>query len=320
VKSFHSLALACLALCVTFCVAPATPAAAQEKQQDNKIVLGFSASTAFSNAFVAANEGIFRKHGLEVEMKLVPNSSTTPAALIAGSLQVATPTAPITLQAIEQGLDLVVLAGGSFYTKGIEDVAIMVRPDSPIKTAKDFEGKRVATAGLNAFLHVLFRKWMAENGGDYKKVIFTETPFAQQLDVLRSGQVDGILAVQPFLARALETNIGRVVAYYIAALEGETLAGWYVATRQWVDANPKLAAAFAASIQEATEAAEKDKSIIRKANLAYIPFPAEVQAKFPDARYRAVVPREAVEKWNAIALEQAMLKKPVDPAKILWKP
>ena len=47
------------------------------------IVLGFSASTAFSTSFVAANEGIFRKHGLDVEMKLVPNSSTTPAALVA---------------------------------------------------------------------------------------------------------------------------------------------------------------------------------------------------------------------------------------------
>jgi len=45
----------------------------------------------------------------------VPNSSTTPAALIADSLQVATPTAPVTLQAIEQGLDLMVLAGGGRY-------------------------------------------------------------------------------------------------------------------------------------------------------------------------------------------------------------
>jgi NitT/TauT family transport system substrate-binding protein len=285
-----------------------------------KIVLGFSASTAFSTSFVAANEGIFKKHGLDVEMKLVPNSSTTPAALVADSLQVATPTAPITLQAIEQGLDLVVLAGGSFYTKGIEDVAIMVKPDSPIKTAKDFEGKRVATAGLNAFLHVLFRKWMQENGADYKKTIFTETPFAQQLDVLRSGQVDGILAVQPFLARALETNMGRVVAYYIADLEGETLAGWYVATRKWVDANPKQAAAFAAAIQEATDLATKDREVVRKANLVYIPFPADVQAKFPDARYRAVVTPDAVDKWNKIALEQAMLKKAVDPAKVLYKP
>ena len=285
-----------------------------------KIVLGFSASTAFSTSFVAANEGIFKKHGLDVEMKLVPNSSTTPAALVADSLQVATPTAPITLQAVEQGLDLVVLAGGSYYAKGIEDVAIMVKPDSPIKTAKDFEGKRVATAGLNAFLHVLFRKWMQENGADYKKTIFTETPFAQQLDVLRSGQVDGILAVQPFLARALETNMGRVVAYYIADLEGETLAGWYVATRKWVEANPKQAAAFAAAITEATELATKDREVIRKANLVYIPFPADVQAKFPDARYRAVVTPDAVEKWNKIALEQAMLKKAVDPAKVLYKP
>jgi NitT/TauT family transport system substrate-binding protein len=213
-----------------------------------------------------------------------------------------------------------VLAGGSYYAKGIEDVAIMVKPDSPIKTAKDFEGKRVATAGLNAFLHVLFRKWLQENGADYKKVTFTETPFAQQLDVLRSGQVDGILAVQPFLARALEANMGRVVAYYIAALEGETLAGWFVATRKWVEANPKQAAAFAAAIKEATDLAMGNREIVRKANLVYIPFPADVQAKFPDARYRAVVAPEVVDKWNKIALEQAMLKKAVDPAKILYKP
>jgi NitT/TauT family transport system substrate-binding protein len=285
-----------------------------------KIVLGFSASTAFSTAFVAANEGIFKKHGLDVEMKLVPNSSTTPAALIADSLQVATPTAPITLQAVEQGLDLMVLAGGSYYAKGIEDVAIMVKPDSPIKTAKDFEGKRVATAGLNAFLHVLFRKWLQENGADYKKVTFTETPFAQQLDVLRSGQVDGILAVQPFLARGLETNLGRVVAYYIAALEGETLAGWFVATRKWVQANPKQAAAFAAALKEATDLALGNREVVRKANLVYIPFPADVQAKFPEARYRAVVTSDVVDKWNKIALEQAMLKKAVDPAKLLYKP
>jgi NitT/TauT family transport system substrate-binding protein len=295
-------------------------AAFMQQASAQKIVLGFSASTAFSTSFVAANEGIFKKHGLDVEMKLVPNSSTTPAALVADSLQVATPTAPITLQAVEQGLDLVVLAGGSYYAKGIEDVAIMVRPDSPIKIAKDFEGKRVATAGLNAFLHVLFRKWLMENGVDYKKVTFTETPFAQQLDVLRSGQVDGILAVQPFLARALETNMGRVIAYYIADLEGETLAGWFVATRKWVEANPKQAAAFAAAIQEATDLAIKDREIVRKANLVYIPFPADVQAKFPDARYRAVVAPDAVEKWNKIALEQAMLKKAVDPAKVLYKP
>lgn len=284
-----------------------------------KIVFGFSASTAFANAFVAANEGIFKKHGLDVEMKLVPNSATTPAALMAGSLQVATPTAPNTMQAVDQGLDLVVISGGGYYTKGMEDVAIMVRPDSPIKTAKDFEGKRVSTPGLNAFLHVLFRKWMAENGGDYKKVTFTENAFAQSIDVLRSGQVDGILAVQPFLSRAQETNVGRVVAFYIAALEGEVQAGWHVASRKWADANPQQVAAFRAAIVEASELALKDPAIVRKANLVYIPFPAEVQAKFPDPKFRPVITPDMVQIWNKIMQEQDMLKKPVDPSKLIYK-
>lgn len=291
----------------------ALPAAAQ------KIVYGFSASTAFANAFVAANEGIFKKHGLDVEMKLVPNSATTPAALMAGSLQIATPTAPNTMQAVDQGLDLVVLAGGGYYTKGMDDVAIIVSPNSHIKVAKDFEGKRVSTPGLNAFLHVLFRKWMKENGGDYKKVTFTENAFAQSIDVLRAGQVDGVLAVQPFLSRALETNTGRVVSHYIAELEGETQSGWHVANRKWADANPKQVAAFKAAIAEASELAAKNPALVRKANLVYIPFPADVQAKFSDPKFKPVITPDVVQKWNSIMMDQEMLKKPIDPAKLIYK-
>lgn len=301
------------AACGVAIAAFAAPAMAE------KIVFGFSASTAFANAFVAANEGLFKKHGLDVEMKLVPNSATTPAALMAGSLHIATPTAPNLLQAIDQGLDLVGIAGGGYYTKGMEDVAIIVRPDSPIKTAKDFEGKRVSTPGLNAFLHVLFRKWMAENGGDYRKVTFTENAFAQSIDVLRAGQVDGVLAVQPFLSRALETNTGRVVAYYIAALDGEVQSGWHVASRKWAEAHPKEVAAFRAAIEEASAMAAKDPGVVRKANLVYIPFPAEVQAKFPDPKFRPKLTPEMVQSWNKIMMDQGMLKKPIEPSRVLLK-
>jgi NitT/TauT family transport system substrate-binding protein len=223
------------------------------------------------------------------------------------------------MQAVEQGLDLVVIAGGGYYTKGMEDVAIMVKPDSPIKTAKDFEGKRVSTPGLNAFLHVLFRKWMADNGGDWRKVTFTENAFAQSIDVLRAGQVDGILAVQPFLSRLLETKDGRIVAYYIAALDGEIQSGWHVASRKWAEANPKAVAAFKASIEEASAMAAKDPSVVRKANLVYIPFPADVQAKFPDPKFKPVITPDVVERWNKIMAEQGMLKKPIDPARLLFK-
>ena len=284
-------------------------------------MLGFSASTAFSNAFVAANEGIFKKHGLDVEMKLVPNSSTTPAALIADSLQVATPTAPITLQAIEQGLDLVVLAGGSYYAKGIEDVAIMVRPNSPIKTAKDFEGKRVATAGLNAFLHVLFRKWMSgerrrlQEGDLHRDAVRA----ADRRAALRPGRRHPGGAAVPG-ARARDQCRPRRRLLHRGA-RGRDARRLVRGDAQMGAGEPEGRGRVRRRDRRGDRArAEGQTRSMRKANLVYIPFPAEVQAKFPDARYRAVVAPEAVEKWNKIALEQAMLKKPVDPAKILYRP
>ncbi len=264
-----------------FAASFAAPAVAQDK-----IVLGFSASTAFSNAFVAANQGIFKKHGLEVEMKLVPNSSTTPAALVADSLQVATPTAPITLQAIEQGLDLVVLAGGNYYAKGIEDVAIMVRPDSPIKTAKDFEGKRVATAGLNA-LPACSASGCRRTAPTTRRRSSPRRRLRSRSSVLRSGQVDGILAVQPFrVARCWRrmsaawstTTSRRLKARRSRAGTSRPASGCRQTRKPPPPSRPRCA--------EATATAEKDKELIRKANLVYIPFPPEVQAKFPDALSR----------------------------------
>jgi NitT/TauT family transport system substrate-binding protein len=128
------------------------------------------------------------------------------------------------------------------------------------------------------------------------------------------------LAVQPFLSRGLETNVGRVVAYYIADLEGETLAGWFVATRAWTKKKPEEVAAFRAAMKEATDMMQNDPDIVRKANLAYIPFPAEMQANFSRGRYRFEVRPDMIDKWNRICLEQAMLKKPLDPERIVYKP
>jgi len=289
-----------------------TPAAAQ------KVVFGFSASTAFANAYVAANEGIFKKHGLDVEMKLIPNTATAPAALLSGSLHIATPTAPNTMQAVDQGLDLVVLVGGGYYTaESAKDIAVVVRPDSPIQTAKDFEGKRVSTPGINAFMHVLFRRWMAENGADYNKVTYTENAFAQSVDVLRNGQVDAVLMPQPFLFRALDTGVGRVAAHYVASLDG-IQSGWFVTSRKWADANPKQVAAFKAAIEEASALALKDPDVVRRANLAYIPLPADAQARFSAPRFRTAITADVVNAWNAIMLEQGMLKKPIDPARLVY--
>jgi len=79
-------------------------------------------------------------------------------------------------------------------------------------------------------------------------------------------------------------------------------------------------AAFRAAIEEASALAAKDPSVVRKANLVYIPFPPEVQAKFPDPRFRPVITPDVVQHWNRIMMEQGMLKAPLDPSRVIYKP
>ena len=44
-----------------------------------------------------------------------------------------------------------------------------------------------------------------------------------------------------------------------------------------------------------------------------------MQAQFIDPKFKAVITSEVVTKWNSILMEQDMLKKPIDPAKLIYK-
>ena len=293
--------------------------AAGSAQAATKLKFGYSAASAFSSSFVAADQGLFAKHGLDVEMVLVPNSSTTPAALVSDSLQVATPTVPVTLQAIENGLDLVVLTGSAVTDKNATDAGVLAREGANIKVAKDFEGKKVATPGLNGFLHVLFREWMTKNGADWKKVTFVESSFAQLGDILKAGQVDGILTADPFKTRVLEAKQGYNVANYVAEAGDGILSGWFIASRKWATDNKEAAAAFQAAIREATELANKDPAVLRKAIGVYTKLPEAALAQIPLPILNASISNDKVDTWSRMCVSQGLTKRPADGNRIIWK-
>jgi NitT/TauT family transport system substrate-binding protein len=94
------------------------------------------------------------------------------------------------LQAVDGGLDHVVVAGGGVTSKSITGFGLVARAGSGIKTAQDCVGKKIGVPGLGAFLHVTFRAWLKSQGVDYKKVNFVEASFPQHGDLLRGGSVD----------------------------------------------------------------------------------------------------------------------------------
>src|SRR6476620_10995272 len=94
----------------TFAISVALTSAAMAQA---KIQVGCTATSDCASAMVAIDEGIFKKHGLEVEMTPIGINSNIPAAILSNSIQIGGPTSTVFLQAADGGLDLVGIAGAS---------------------------------------------------------------------------------------------------------------------------------------------------------------------------------------------------------------
>jgi len=96
-----------LALTAAACLAASPVCAA------TNITLLYTPGSSFTESYVAKDQGIFEKHGLDVTLTIGQNGSVITAALIAGSAQIGAPTPRVFLQAHEQGVDLVILASAN---------------------------------------------------------------------------------------------------------------------------------------------------------------------------------------------------------------
>ena len=290
-------------------------------QAATKIVLGYTAVTDFASAFVAAEQGYFSKRKLDVELKFIPLNSTIPAALQSDSLQIGGPTPSVFLQAVDGGLDLVVVAGAGITSQSITGFGVVARSGSSIKTPQDFVGRRVGVPGLGAFLQVTFRAWLKANGVDYKKVNFVEAPFPQHGDMLRGGTVDAVVTADPFMARITDSGAGYVASYYSTFLPEGNPTIVYAATRSWAKANAGAVKGFREAIVDGANFIKdpKNDAAVRAAIGKYIKLPPEVLAKAQISPPGPIVTEKQLAYWVGLMKDQDMLKGNLDLATLIVK-
>ncbi|EJL76015.1 ABC-type nitrate/sulfonate/bicarbonate transport system, periplasmic component [Variovorax sp. CF313] len=301
--------------------ASASAALPSRAQSNPKIVFGYTAVTDFASVFVAAEEGYFKKRNLDVELKFIPLNSTIPAALQSDSLQIGGPTPSVFLQAVDGGLDLVLVAGGGLTSKTITGFGLVARAGSGIKGPQDCVGKKIGVPGLGAFLHVTFRAWLKDSGVDYRKVNFVEAAFPQHADLLRGGSVDAVVSADPFMSRITESGAGYVASYYSTFLPENNQTIVHAAKREWVAKNPAAARAFREALVESAAFMQQPRNDakVRAAIGKYIKLPPEVLAKVQISPPGPVVTEKQLAYWTGLMKEQEMLKTSIDVAKLVAK-
>ena len=261
-ERFRALAGLLLAVLVLGVLAPAA-------QAQTKITVGYGIASDFLAVLTARDEGIFAKHGLEVEMTAFTNGGLTPQALVSGAAQIAFNTGPVLVLSKDGGLDLVVFAGLSRIQKTNPHSALITRKGVTVTKPTDLIGKRIADPGINSSLDLVMKKWLVDGGVKLNQITVVELPFQLMGDNLKNGQIDAAFPVQPMLGRILESDAGTKSVDIQSAVNPDFAATFWSATREWASGAsasdrrlPRLARRCAEIHRRASRRCEADRAKI----------------------------------------------------------
>ncbi len=289
----------------------------------DKIVIGYTAVGGNAADYIAKDKGFFAKHGLDVDLLLVRGGSVLVPSLVANSIQIGTLATPTMIQAADGGIDLVAVTGLSVFTANLNDSGIVIRTDSTIKTPADLKGKRIATSTIGGVSEIMFDKWLTVKGLDLKSVTMLEVAYSDMPNVIKTGNIDGVLIPDPFMSAIVSAGTGKVMARYIAEVVGSIPSAPSISsivnssTRAWVQAHPQELTAFRAAIVEAVafgKANPKEAIEIVGRTLNLKP---EVMATTELAPLSSNVAAADFKWWLDTMIEQDRLRTKLDASKLI---
>jgi NitT/TauT family transport system substrate-binding protein len=212
--------------------------------QSTTVRVGAVPADSLSPLLYAMRTGMFEKAGLTLDLQTFGGGDAVTQAMIGGALDIALTSLVSLTQAHQRGIPLFIIAPGGLWID--QNVAgLLVPADSPLKTARDVNGKVVATASLLALGTVAMDAWMDKNGGDSKTLRFLELPWAAAGAALHQGRVDAAIVDNPAYAQVLADGSVRTLTRVYTAIAKQFLLGAWFVTGDYLAKNRGIAARFA---------------------------------------------------------------------------
>ena len=232
--------------------------------------IGYMKIVDVAAMFMAMEKGFFKSEGLELETVPMAGGAVIVQGVTSGDLQIGWTNVISLYQAYVEGFDFKLVAPGASNGRGKnESHAILVTKASPIKSAKDLDGKTVAVNTLNNIVHLMAMAWIDKNGGASNKVKFVEVPFPQMEAALNGGRLDAISIHEPFATAAIEKGTARVLAHpWGDVLARFHIAGWF-ASEKWIQKNKQTTQAFIRAIARGADAIQADPEASRAAMIKW---------------------------------------------------
>jgi NitT/TauT family transport system substrate-binding protein len=248
----------------------AVPFARELGWAQTKGKLGYMKIVDNAAMFMAMEKGYFKAEGLEIEPVPMAGGAVIVQGVTSGDLQFGWTNVISLYQAVAEGFDFKLIAGGATNVRGSNEThAIEVVKDSPIRGPKDLQGRTVAVNTLNNIVHLMAMAWVDKYGGTSSKVKFVEIPFPQMEPALIAGKIDAISVQEPFAAAAARRPEIRVLSNpWGDVLPKFLIASWF-ASDKWIQKNKTTAQAFVRAVNRGIDAIHADKEGARAAMIKW---------------------------------------------------
>ncbi len=215
-----------------------------------KVVLGMSGWTGFQPLKLAELAGIFKKNGVDMEIRFIPPVQRS-AALAAGALNAAATTVDQHIVWTSAGIPTVQVA---LIDKSNGGDGVAVRNN--LNSIKDLKGKTVAVDGPGTVQHFMLSYILEKNGltiQDVIRVTMGAQPAAQSFV---TGSHDAAVTYEPYLSSVrAKPDAGKIL---VTSKDYPVVIDVLVFRKDYIEKNPKIVKATVDSFFEALDMIKRE--------------------------------------------------------------
>ncbi|MEU9959569.1 ABC transporter substrate-binding protein [Streptomyces sp. NPDC050982] len=268
--------------------------------------------------YLGQSKGFYSKRGIKLSLTSAQGGAAIVPGVVSGQFDFGFSNMTSLLVAQSKNMPVTAVANGVASTgkEGADFAELAVKKGSPLKSAKDVEGKKVAANTLNNICDTSTRESVRKDGGDPSKVEFVEMPFDQMPAALANGQVDAACVVEPALA-TIKSQGGTSIASLFVDVSPDLTVAMYFTSQQYAQKNPEMVKKFQEATAESLAYADSHPDEAREIIATYTKIPKDLLETLTLPRWPAEPNRASIERLSELGVQDGLFDKAPDLDKLL---